>query len=338
MAGTDSKCGLPEDHEDLNKVMIRNLKSTVTKEMLEQWLAEKTNEWNKATTDTADIVLTLGEGGNIKDTKIVEKTPHNFAFVTFTTTSATDKVIAAVNSTPEDQRKLQDNTVICKRAFPKNLMSMETKNCNSCTKKLFIANLPKTATREKNTEELAAVIGEVGFECPLGKIAEYQIVMQKGAEGKETEQCRGIAFVKLDSCAAVPEADKEKDRLVEHFADKLAIQFGNPFSLGGRQVDLKKNAEDGEGGGFRGGRGGRGGFRGGRGGPRGGRGGMGMPRGGGMMGGGYGQGAYGQSAAYDPYAYQMGGYDAYAAGAYGGQMAPGYGAGYGYQAGGYGGY
>jgi len=319
------KSGLAEDCEDLSKVMVMNLNKTVTKETLEQFLIEKCRSM---------VVLTSAD---FKEIKVMENTKggkNNYAFVTFTTTSATDHTIAALYSMPDEERKLEDNTIQIKRAVPKSMMNLEqNKNWGAVTKKLFLANLPKTATKSKNIEDLETIIGAaIGPDCPLGKVAEYQVVMAK-KDGAETEECRGIAFIKLESREGVADEDKEKDKLPEHLADKLAIQFGNAFNVGGRSVDLKKNAEEGAAD--------RGSFRGrGRGAMA--RGARGM-RGGGMrgamrggMGGGYGQGAYGQAAfAQDPYA---GAYDPYAAAAaYGGygQMAGGYG-GYGYGQPGYG--
>lgn len=321
----DMKAGLAEDCEDLSKVMVMNLKQTVTKESLEQFLIEKCR---------SHVLLSSAD---FKEIKVMDKGGKNkYAFVTFTTTSATDHMIAALYSMPDEERKLEDNTIQVKRAVPRSLMNLEqetgiNKNWNAVTKKLFLANLPKTATKSKNAEDLETIIGgAIGPDCPLGKVAEYQVVMTK-KDGADTEECRGIAFIKLESRDGVSEADKEKDKLPEHLADKLAIQFGNKFDVGGRKVDLKKNAEEGADRGKFGGRGRGAMARGGRG-MRGGamRGAM---RGG--MGGGYGQGAYGQAAfAQDPYAGAYGA-DPYgaAAAAYGGygQMAGGYGqAGYGY--------
>lgn len=319
----DMKSGLADDSEDLSKVMVMNLNKTVTKETLEQFLVEKCSQVNLTSADFKEIkVMENTKGGK-----------NNYAFVTLTTTSATDHMIAALYSIADEDRKLEDNTIQVKRAVPKKMMNLEQeKNWGAVTKKLFLANLPKTASKSKNMEDLETIIGgAIGPDCPLGKVGEYQVVMVK-ADGAETEQCRGIAFVKLDSRDGVSDADKEKDKLPEHLADKLAIQFGNPFNVGGRSVDLKKNSEEGDAnrGSFRGR--GRGGMPRGAG-ARGMRGGMrGAMRGG--MGGGYGAGAYGQAAyAADPYAAAYA--DPYAAAAYGGygQMAGGYGygqAGYGY--------
>lgn len=305
----DQKMGLAEDCEDLSKAMVTNLARTVTSESLQQFLIDKCS---------SQIQLSAAD---FKEIKIMDKSKENkqnFAFVTFTTCAAIDYAISALYSMPDSERKLEDNTLQIRRAVPRDMKNnaQQVKNWDSRTKKIFIASLPKSIKKAELLEELETIIGgAVGADCPLGKIAKYEIVPDKD----DAEKHKGIGFIHLESRDGVPEADKAKDRLPEHLADKLAIKFGNPFTIGGRAIDLKKNDETGAAG--------RGGARGGMGLGRGaaGRGG----RGRGMPAGGYAAGSYGQyPGSYDPYA-AYGGYAMQGYPGYGGYPAQAYG--YGFQ-------
>lgn len=301
----DQKSGLAEDCEDLSKAMVMNLARTVTNESLQQFLIDKCpNRLSSA---------------DFKEIKIVDNTKTNkpnIAFITFTSSSATDNTIAALVSIPDNERKLEENTLQIRRAVPRAMRNApKEKNWDSRTKKLFVANLPNTMEKAKVLENLETIIGgAVAPDCPFGKISEFQVVANK----KDENLCHGIAFIKLDSLDSVPEADKEKDKLPEHLADKLAIKFGNPFTIGGRTIDLKKHGEGGgkAGGGNRG-PGGAGMARGA---------GRGMPVGGYAAGNYYGQypGSYDPSfAAYSGYG-PMAGYDQYYGGGYPMQAGFGY--------------
>merc|ERR1712141_526218 len=121
------------------------------------------------------------------------------------------------------------------------------------TKKLFIANVPKTGVTDDDLKEYF----EKRHPKEFGTIESVQLIKVKDKEGNKLEENKGFGSVMVSS---------------EDMADKMSIQHAS-FEFGGRTIELKKSSPPGEGGG-RGGRGGRG---------------RGAARGGGQFAGGYGQ-------------------------------------------------
>lgn len=233
-------------------------------------------------------------GGSVIEVVIIKKDNDKksaFGFVTFETSELIDEVLLKRKELNFNNRMLDVN-----RAVPKNNL---TPGARDRTKKLFVANLPRTGCTEDDLEKY--------FKCrhkkQYGEIESVQLIKKKDEKGNKTSENRGIGFVLVSN---------------EDMADKMAIQHAT-FEFGGRKIELKKSVPTTEGGGGQ------------RGGGRGrGRGGQQQSYGGGggydMYGGGYesyGGGGYYQGGG----GYGGGGYDY--SGGYGGQYAGGYGGGYG---------
>merc|ERR1711915_1171824 len=154
-----------------------------------------------------------------------------------------------------DDLKVKGNQLNTNRAVPK---SNNAPGAQERTKKLFIANIPKTGVTE---DDLMKYFKERHPE-EYGIVESVELVKKKDDEGNKTEENKGFGFVMVSS---------------EDMADKMCIQHAT-FEFGGRKIELKKSSPPGGEGG-RGGRGGRG---------------RGAPRGGGAQFGGYG-GGYGQA-------------------------------------------
>lgn len=206
--------------------------------------------------------------------------------MTFQTSEQVDDVLLSRGKLSFNGKELDVN-----RAVPKNNKWI---GAHEKTKKLFIANLPKTTNEDELMQYLKARHPE-----KYGTIEQIQLIKVKNDDGSKTDINKGYGFVFVSS---------------EDMAYKMAIQHQN-FTFGGRKIELKKSVPTGgnEGGRGRGrGRGGDKGMRGGRGGGQ-------------FQGyGGY-DGGYGGQWAADPYASGYGGYDAYGGGYGGGYGAGGYG-------------
>jgi len=222
-------------------------------------------------------------GGTVTDIAVIKKEGEkksHFGFATFETSELVDETLLQ-----RDSLKLNGKDLSVNRAVPKNI---KTPGAHERTKKLFIANLPKTTTEEELREFF-----EKRHPKKYGTIETIQLIKKKNEDGSKTDENKGFGFVMVSS---------------EDMADKMSIQHAN-FHFGGRKIELKKSVPTNEGGGRGRGRGAK----------------MGMPgRGGGGnfqgYGGGYGGGFGG---GYDPYGaaggYGFGGYDAgYGAGGYAG--------------------
>jgi len=245
---------LSNDDERLHKVIMTNLKKDTTQEELKSFLVEKTG---------------IAEC-NIISIEIREPypTPYNkdkttmLADVVFDSTRSTDQCISNLYKHADKERQLKENTMNMRRVIPDFIKKNKRMKDSMMekTKKLFVASLPKEGYNEELlTEELTKHIGSLADSEEtqiLGTIESYQVIMDKEPmTGARLTTPKGYAFIHVSS---------------EHLADKLAIQCGGGFEIGGRRIDFKKKV-DGEGGGARGFRGamrGRGGFgaRGGRGG------------------------------------------------------------------------
>jgi len=229
------------------------------------------------TADTTEDELKeyFGEFGEIESTVILKKETQDskpkrfFGFVTFAEMESLDK---AFLKRPHTMKNI---LLEVKHAVPKGNTHP---GATLKTKKLFIANLSPTTTKEDIQNYLESRHPNQDY----GTIEEINLIKKKDGEGNDTEELKGYGFIQVST---------------EDFADKLAIH-DNKFELNSRTIELKKSEPRGRGG-FGGGRGGRGG---------GGRGGFGGGRGGYQGGwqGGYG-GGYGGGFA-DPYGYYAGGY------------------------------
>jgi len=278
---------LPNDDERLRKVIMTNIKKDTTPEEIKSCLVEKTG-----IAESNIVSVEIREPYN-KDK------PTVLADVVFDCARITDQCISNLYKHDDKERQLKENTMNMRRSIPdfikKNARMKESMMAKS--KKLFVASLPKEGCDLE--EELTKLIGPLADSEEtqiLGTIESYQVIVEKDpVTGERTKTPKGFAFIHVSS---------------EHLADKLAIQCGGGFEIGGRRIDFKKNV-DAEGRGGRGGMRGRGGFA-----PRGGRGGYAAQQ----QWGGYppqhGYGGYPPQPAY-------GGYEQQAYGAYGGY---GYGA------------
>merc|ERR1712212_900458 len=160
---------------------------------------------------------------------------NHFGFVTFAESELIDNLLLKKAELSFKGKSLDVN-----RAVPK---SNTSEGAHSKTKKLFIANVPKTGVSD---DDLKAYF-EKRHPKEFGTIESVQLIKVKDKEGNKTEENKGFGFVTVSS---------------EDMADKMAIQHAS-FEFGGRKIELKKSSPPGEGG-RGGGRGGRG-----RGAPRG---------------------------------------------------------------------
>jgi len=224
-------------------------------------------------------------GGTVADHVVIRKEKekkNHFGFITFENSLQIDSILLK-----RKELVFHGKTLDVHRAVPKNNTSP---GAHEKTKKLFIANLPKTGCSEEDLKKYF----EARHDPAFGIIESIQLIKKKDAEGNKTEENKGFGFVMVSS---------------EDMADKMAIQHAT-FDLAGRKIELKKSSPPG-GEGQRGrGRGGRGGY----GAPRGGHGQYGVAPYGGY-------GGYGGYPGQWDYGYDYGGYGGYP-GVYGG----GYGA------------
>jgi RNA recognition motif-containing protein len=163
-----------------------------------------------------------------------EKKSH-FGFVTFSSSAEVDSVLSK-----RKELNFNGKTLDVNRAVPKN---NATPGAHEKTKKLFIANLPKSDCSEVDLKEYFEARQDPAF----GTIESVQLIKKKDDKGNKLDENKGYGFVMVSS---------------EDMADKMAIQHAT-FEFGGRKIELKKSVPTGEGGGKRSGRGtNRGGFRG----------------------------------------------------------------------------
>jgi len=250
------------DTEEMKKIFVRGIDTAATDEEFKAFFEEQSG----GGVTTAVIIRKEKQG---------EKKTH-FGFVTFESSDQIDNLLLK-----KADLKFMDKSLLMNRAVPK---SNTNPGAHEKTKKLFVANIPKTGV---TAEELKKYL-EKRHDPKFGIIESVDLVKKKDDEGNKTEENKGFGFVVVSS---------------EDMADKMQIQHAS-FELGGRKIELKKSSPPGEGG-RGGGRGGRG-----RGGGRGG--GQFAGYGGGQWDGGY--GGYGDY--YGGYGAGYGGYGAF--GGYGG--------------------
>jgi len=205
-----------ENHEDLHKVIVTNIKSGTSVEELRDWLMEKVPELS-----TEDFI-------DAADIKIQQRQRNGFAFLTLKDTLTVDKCIAELYKLDDRERKLRENTIHVKRTVPKQMLQKNGNHHRARTKKMFVANLPRSMTVEELEAELRKIIDPLCKDKVLGFAESYQIIVMKDRKTKErTSEARGIAFVHLTN---------------EHLADKLGILFGyGGVEIGGRKIDIKKD-------------------------------------------------------------------------------------------------
>jgi len=202
------------DSEEMRKVHIAGLPSTVEDTELKTVLETQGG--------TCELSVVRKEG----------KKKNVFAFATFETSEQVDELLLNRASL-----KLNVKALDVKRAVPK---TNTWHGAHEKTKKLFIANLPRSTTEDGLTRYL-----KVRHPSKYGEIESIKLI-KKMTKGERTEENIGYGFIEV-SC--------------EDLADKMQIQH-NSFTYGGRKIELKKHVPSSDGGGVRGK--GRGGGRGGK--------------------------------------------------------------------------
>jgi len=192
-------------------------------------------------TTEAELKTYFGKYGAIEEGGVVilkkeshdQKSKRFFGFITFQDMDTMDKVFL---SRPH---KIKNVLLEVKHAVPKGNTHP---GATIKTKKLFIANLHPTTTKDTILNYLKTRHPNEDY----GTIDEINLIMKKDDAGKETGDCKGFGFL---TCST------------DDFADKVAIH-DNKFDLCGRTVELKKSEprnQKGGGGGY-GGNGGYGGY------------------------------------------------------------------------------
>jgi len=148
----------------------------------------------------------------------------HFGFVTLESSEMVDDVLLKRKELVFNGKNLEVN-----RAVPK---SNTSPGAHEKTKKLFIANLPKTGCTE---DELKKYF-EDRHDSKYGTIESIELIKKKDDAGNKLEENKGFGFVMVSS---------------EDMADKMSIQHAT-FDFGGRKIELKKSVPTTEGGGGRG--------------------------------------------------------------------------------------
>lgn len=191
------------DQEEMKKMFVGGIATDSTDEELHAFFEEVS-------------------GGVVEDKVIIRKDTDkksHFGFITFATSELVDEVLLK-----RDQLKFKDRQLDVNRAVPKNNTSP---GAHEKTKKLFIANLPKTGC---SSEDLMKYF-QARHPAKYGTIEKIQLIKKKDDKGNPTEENKGFGFIVVSS---------------EDLADKLAIQHSN-FEFGGRKIELKKSVPNNEG-------------------------------------------------------------------------------------------
>lgn len=213
---------LPNDDERLRTVMMTNITRDTTLPELKSWLVEKTG-----------IAVRNIRNIQIREPYNKEK-PTVLAEIIFDSTRATDQCIANLYKFDERERQLKENTMNMHRAIPefikKNTRHKESKMAQ--TRKLFVSCLPKEGynLEQELTKYIGSLVDSEETQI-LGEIKKYHVIMEKDPLTNEPIDGlpKGIAFIYVSS---------------EHLADKLAIQCGGGFEIGGRRIDFKKSVDN----------------------------------------------------------------------------------------------
>jgi len=162
-------------------------------------------------------------GGKVTDHVIIRKENQDkkahFGFITLDTSELVDEILLK-----RDQLKFKDRMLDVNRAVPKNNTSP---GAHEKTKKLFIANLPKTSCSEDDLMKYFLQRHPKKY----GLIESIQLIKKKDDSGNKTEENKGYGFILVSS---------------EDLADKMAIQHST-FEFGGRKIELKKSVPNTEG-------------------------------------------------------------------------------------------
>merc|ERR1711937_991913 len=146
-----------------------------------------------------------------KDSKEAEK-KRNFGFITYCDADSLDECFKG------RPHVLNGNTLEVKHAVPKGNTHP---NSGVKTKKLFMANLPRTIDKDELEKFLKAKFPKEEY----GTIEKVQLVMKKDDAGNPSKECKGFGFVDVSS---------------EDFADRIALTLPS-FDFGGRKCELKKS-------------------------------------------------------------------------------------------------
>lgn len=179
-------------------------------------------------------------GGTVNELSIVRKegvTKYNFGFLTFDNSSMLDEV-----TYKEKELLFKGAALEVNRAVPKESSKAGVPYVK--TKKLFLANIPKTGLNDADVKRYF----DQQHNPKYGTVESVQFIKVKDEAGTATDENKGFGFVTVSS---------------EHLADTMSIQHAE-FEIGGHKLRLKKSDREqqgGRGGGRGGGR--RGGGRGG---------------------------------------------------------------------------
>ena len=194
------------EEEEMKKVFVGGISLESTEDELKQYFEEMC-------------------GGSVTDTVIIKKDSDkksHFGFLTFETSDLVDEVLLKREQLNFKGRQLDVN-----RAVPKN---NTTPGAHERTKKLFIANLPKSNCSDDD------LMNYFKHRHPkkYGTIESIQLIKQKDKDGNKLPENKGYGFVMVSS---------------EDLADKMAIQHAT-FEFGGRKIELKKSVPTSEGNSF----------------------------------------------------------------------------------------
>ena len=161
-------------------------------------------------------------GGVVEDHVVIRKDTDkksHFGFITFEKCDVVDEVLLK-----RDQLNFKERQLDVNRAVPKG---NTTPGAHERTKKLFIANLPKSNCSDDD------LMNYFKHRHPkkYGTIESIQLIKQKDKDGNKLPENKGYGFVMVSS---------------EDLADKMAIQHAT-FEFGGRKIELKKSVPTSEG-------------------------------------------------------------------------------------------
>ena len=193
------------DTEEMKKLFVRGIdKEATTDEEFKAFFEEQSGG-----VVTEAVVVRRGKEG--------QKT--HFGFVTFESSDQIDNLLLK-----KADLSFKGKSLLMNRAVPKNNANP---GANEKTKKLFVANIPKTGV---TADDLKTYL-EARHDPKFGTIVSVELIKKKDDEGNKTEENKGIGFIEVSS---------------EDMADKMQIQHAS-FEFGGRKIELKKSKPPSEG-------------------------------------------------------------------------------------------
>merc|ERR1712168_60281 len=159
------------DTEEMKKLFVRGIPKETTDEEFKEFFESHCE-------GTVTEVAIIRKDGQQKNT---------FGFVTFAESELIDKLLLK-----KDDLKFKENTLNMNRAVPKN--NTNTPGAHERTKKLFIANIPKTGVSE---DDLMKYFKERHPE-EYGTVESVELIKKKDDEGNKTEENKGFGFVMVD--------------------------------------------------------------------------------------------------------------------------------------------